>query len=107
LGQHLDLHILKVDSTGWYVGLPVGIGEYDGLKQILVYPNPAHDQVCFEPGLYRNMELQLYDQQGNLLLVKSLQSNQTIDISGFPPGVYIYVIQNPEGFFEKGKLIKQ
>jgi len=103
-----DIHILKIDSTGWYEGLPpVGTDEYSGMKQILVYPNPAKDQVHFEPGLYTDLELQLFDQTGNLLLTKPLQSHQTVDVSGFKAGVYIYVIQNKNGFLEKGKLVKE
>lgn len=107
LGQNLDLHLLKVDSAGWYEGLPVATGEYDKLKQILVYPNPTKDFVHFEPGIYRNLVLQLFDQKGNLLINMLLQSCQTIDLSGFTPGVYLYVIKNQEGFLEKGKLIRQ
>ena len=103
-----DIHILKIDSTGWYEGLPpVGTDEYDGMKQILVYPNPAHDVVHFEPGLYTDLELQIFNQAGNLLLAKTLHSHQTVDVSGFKAGIYIYVIQNKEGFLEKGKMIKE
>jgi hypothetical protein len=103
-----DIHILKIDSTGWYEGLPpVGTNEYDGMKQILVYPNPTHDVVHFEPGLYHDLELQIFNQIGNLLLKKPLHSHQTVDVSGFKAGVYIYVIQNKTGFLEKGKLVKE
>lgn len=102
-----DIHILKIDSTGWYEGLPTGTGEYGQPKQILVYPNPAHDLVHFEPGLYRNLELKLFDQNGHLLLTRPLHSHQTINLSGYPKGLYIYVVQSPTGFLEKGKLIKQ
>jgi len=108
LGQNLDLHILKIDSTGWYEGLqPVGMDEYSEMKQILVYPNPAHDEVHFEPGLYNDLELQIFDQTGNLLLSESLHSRKTVDVSAFSPGIYIYVIQNKTGFMEKGKLVRE
>jgi len=103
-----DIHILKIDSTGWYEGLPpVGTDEFSGMKQILVYPNPARDVVHFEPGLYHDLELQIFDQTGDLLLSKSLHSHQTVDVSDFKPGVYIYIIQNKNGFLEKGKLVKE
>jgi hypothetical protein len=103
-----DIHILKIDSTGWYEGLPpVGTDEYSGMKQILVYPNPALDVVHFEPGLYNDLELQIFDQAGNQVLTKPLHSHQTVDVSDFETGVYIYVIQNKNGFLEKGKLVKE
>jgi hypothetical protein len=102
-----DIHILKIDSTGWYEGLPVGTDEYSGMKQILVYPNPAKDQVHFEPGLYTDLELQIFNQTGILLLAKPLHSHRTVDVSGYETGIYIYVIQNKNGFLEKGKLVKE
>lgn len=103
-----DVHILKIDSTGWYEGLPpVGIGEFDQQKQILAYPNPTRDWVHFEPGLYTNLQLTLYDQNGRELLSRPISSDTHINLSEFRAGVYIYVIQNQKGFLEKGKLIKE
>jgi hypothetical protein len=107
LGTNLDLHILKIDSTGWYEGLPVGTGEFDQQKQILAYPNPTRDWVHFEPGLYNDLQLTLYNQNSREIHTQALPSHTSIDLSGYPAGVYIYVIQNQKGFLEKGKLIKE
>ncbi len=102
-----DLHILKVDSTGWYEGMTTGNTEYDLPKQILVYPNPAKDKVSFVTGLYSNLELKIYNLQGSCVIKRHLPHTQTIDLSGLPPGTYIYLITGKDGFKEKGKLIKQ
>ena len=102
-----NIHILKIDSTGWYEGLPTGTGEYDQQKQILVYPNPAHDIVHFVPGLYSDLQLTIYNQTGKLLITRTMPSHTSIDISGYTTGVYIYLIKNNKGFIEKGKIIKE
>ncbi len=103
-----DIHILKIDSTGWYEGLPpVGTGEFEQQKQILAYPNPTRDWVHFEPGLYNDLQLTLYDQNGRELLSRPISSGTSINLSEFPAGVYIYVIQNQKGFLEKGKVVKE
>ncbi len=102
-----DIHILKIDSTGWYEGLPTGTGQYDQQKQILVYPNPAHDIVHLVPGLYSDLQLTIYNQSGKLLITRAMPSHTSIDISDYIAGVYIYVIKNNKGFIEKGKIIKE
>ena len=100
-----DLHILKVDSTGWYDGLTTVETEQDMPKQILVYPNPATDKVNFVTGLYNNLELKIYNLQGNEVLSQHLPFTQTVDIGFLNSGLYIYIITGENGFFEKGKLL--
>jgi len=102
-----DLHILKVDSTGWYDGMTTGETQYDQPKQILVYPNPVKDKVTFVTGLYNNLELSIYNLQGKPVLKQKLPYTQTIDISALPKGLYVYIITGKNGFIEKGKLLKE
>ncbi|MCD4746101.1 MAG: hypothetical protein K8R58_07365, partial [Bacteroidales bacterium] len=45
--EQRDVHILKIDSTGWYNGINTGITPYETPKQILVYPNPVKNEVKF------------------------------------------------------------
>ena len=102
-----DVHILKVDSTGWYEGLQTGITEYDKPKQILVYPNPVKDKVIFVLGLYDNLNLSIYNSNGQCVIREKLLHSQTINMSHLPNGLYVYIIIGKDGFFEKGRLIKQ
>ncbi len=102
-----DVHILKVDSTGWYEGLQTGITEYDKPKQILVYPNPVKDKVTFVLGLYDNLNLSIYNSNGQCVIRQKLPHSQTINMSHLPKGLYVYIIIGKDGFFEKGRLIKQ
>lgn len=101
-----DIHILKVDSTGWYDGL-VNVGDDGRPLQILVYPNPVRDRVHFESGLYNDLHLQLFDINGKLMAEHPLHDCLTLDMSGYKPGVYVYVISSEKGFLEKGKLVKE
>jgi len=102
-----DVHILKVDSTGWYEGMPVGISEQFSFNQVLVYPNPVNDKVHFVLGLYNNLELNIYNVSGELVHNMFLENSKTLDLSFLQSGVYIYNLKGENGFFEKGKIIKQ
>ncbi len=106
LPSQIDLHILKIDSTGWYTGLPVGIDEFNLMKQVLVYPNPVRNEVYFELGLYSNINIQIYNIYGECVFAKFIQGSQKIDMSNFLSGMYIYVLTGRNGFVEKGKLLK-
>lgn len=103
-----DLHILKIDSLGYYTPLTGTEEEFEQMnKQILVYPNPAKDKVNFVFGLYQNLEINLFNLQGELILSEIYKSAAKIDISHLPTGTYIYKIAGKNGFFEEGKLVKQ
>ena len=102
-----DVHILKVDSTGWYQGLTTGLPEQTKENQILVYPNPASDYVHFAFGYYSNLQIAIYSSQGQQVFTGQFAKKATIDISLLPAGIYTYTINNDNGFFERGKIIKQ
>jgi|WetSurMetagenome_2_1015567.scaffolds.fasta_scaffold88959_2 hypothetical protein len=101
-----DVHILKIDSTGYYDPLTGTDEERTQMnKQILVYPNPADNEVNFVLGLYSNLQLSIYNSTGERKLLQSLPSSQTIDVSGLPAGIYVYLLTGQNGFKESGKLI--
>ena len=102
-----DIHILKVDSTGWYKGLTTGTTEFGKPKQILVYPNPIKNQVNFVLGHYTNLELFIYNSNGTLVKSETLENSEILDLSFLPTGLYVYILKNKKGFVEKGKLIKE
>jgi len=103
-----DVHILKIDSTGYYDPLTGTEEELAQMnKQILVYPNPATNEVNFVLGLYSNLQLFIYNSTGERVLFQLLQHSQTIDISTLPPGIYVYLLTGKNGFSETGKIIKE
>jgi hypothetical protein len=102
-----DVHILKIDSTGYYDPLTSTDEEFTQMnKQILVTPNPADNEVNFVLGLYSNLQLSIYNSTGERKLLQSLSSSQTIDVSGLPAGIYVYLLTGKNGFKESGKIIK-
>jgi hypothetical protein len=103
-----DLHILKIDSTGWYDSI-TGTGEdlVQHNKQILVYPNPAGHEVNFVLGLYSDLQLHVVNSSGRYVHSQQLKSSQSVDISHLSSGVYFYIITGYNGFKESGKIIKK
>lgn len=103
-----DIHILKVDSNGYYSGM-VNVDEISGKPlQLLVYPNPATSFVNIASGLYTDLEFLLYDLNGKLLLREQLNaSEQSISIEHLPAGMYIYRIIQGEKLLESSRLVVQ
>ncbi len=69
--------------------------------KITVYPNPTEGMLTIElkdiPGKWH---LTMYDQMGKLLMTHaSGNQTETIDFSGFPPGVYMVQIATSEGSY--------
>ncbi len=103
-----DVHILKIDSLGYYTPLTGTPEEFEQMgKQILVYPNPVENEVNFVFGLYKDLEINIFDLTGKRVYSKAFAHSAKIDISHFKPGVYPYTISNGNGFYEEGKLIKK
>lgn len=103
-----DVHILKIDSTGYYDPMTGTDEEFDQIqKQILVYPNPVYSEVTFVTGLYSNLDLSIYNSTGARIMSVPLLSTQTFDLSVFSPGIYFYIISGRKGFSESGKIIKR
>jgi hypothetical protein len=103
-----DVHILKIDSTGYYDPITSTPEEKEQMnKQILVYPNPAEKEVNFVLGLYSNLQLFVYNSIGELKLTELLPASKTIDISSLPGGVYLYLLNGKNGFKETGKILKK
>jgi hypothetical protein len=101
-----DVHILKIDSTGYYDPITGTDEELDQMnKQILIYPNPADNEVNFILGLYSDIQLSIYNSTGERNLFQPLQHSQTIDVSTLPAGIYIYLITGKNGFMETGKIV--
>lgn len=103
-----DLHILKIDSTGYYTPLTGTEEEFEQMeKQILVYPNPVENKVNFIFGLYNDLEINIFDLFGNKEFYNVFKHSAIIDLSHLKPGIYPYTISGRNGFYEQGKLVKK
>ncbi len=103
-----DLHILKIDSTGYYTPLTGTEEEFEQMeKQILVYPNPVENKVNFVFGLYKNLEINIFDLSGKKVFSDTFIHSANINLSHLNAGIYPYTISGKNGFYEEGKLVKK
>ena len=103
-----DLHILKIDSTGYYTPLTGTAKELEQMqKQILVYPNPVENDVNFVFGLYKNLEINIFDLSGKKIYSNTFIHSANINIAYLKSGIYTYTVSSKNGFFEEGKIIKK
>ena len=82
-------------SSGTYDGFRRFITEAElatndnQIQSLMVYPNPANEQVTIESPVSTLERISVYSITGVLLLEKEVSANQvTIDISGFTTGTY-------------------
>lgn len=114
------LFYVKYDSTGCdstvaYCLNPVAVEELQGLSfdsnrgvKLKVWPNPARDEIYFDNiGSQIVESVSIFNTLGELMLkTSSFQTNKSLDISSFCPGLYTYRLQIKEGFYS-GKFLKE
>ncbi len=102
-----NIVLIKTDKYG---NVATGVNENITIndKQILVYPNPASDQINFETGLYKDIDIKIYDINGQMQTESVLKQGQNnIDLRKFANGIYFYKIWDKERFVEDGKFVKE
>jgi len=86
------------------------IPEYPSESKISIYPNPADDELTITLPTYsavNHTTLELFDIYGNLLKNVTVTGNTTtVDISGYPAGVYVVRFMNNEGVVAK-RIVKR
>ena len=82
----------------------VGISEKPNVSNIIIYPNPASDEL-FIDGFTKNVIISIFDISGKLLRKEQLKTKQ-IDISGFSKGMYFIKFTTEEGSFVR-KFVKE
>lgn len=89
-------------------GFPVGIREDQEDGGLRVFPNPANQKIrVFCPG-HSNGRLRIFDLQGRLCTEKMPVDSgpATVDISAFPPGLYIIEIRNSQSVSKSRFVIR-
>ncbi len=72
-----------------------------------LYPNPANQYIRIEfreEVQYENIRLAIIDSQGRTLL-ETTEPLREIDLSGFAPGLYFFVVHNRQSMFAAKKFI--
>ena len=102
-----DIFFLKLDKNGNIIGSQ-GINEIITQSEILVYPNPASEIINFDIGMFKDFQLLIYNQLGQVVLEDKLtQGNNTINISNLKKGIYFYKLQNTNEKTISGKFVKE
>jgi hypothetical protein len=79
--------------------------------EVKVYPNPANDKVKFEFGNIQNLQqaqLRCYDVFGSLLHSEAVvpgQKDVVLDITTWPPGMYVAVVYSNGGVVGRCKFV--
>ncbi len=86
------------------------VPEYPNESEISIYPNPANDNLTIIIPTYsavNHTTLELFDIYGNLLKNVTVTGNTTtVDISGYPAGVYVVRFMDSTGVVAK-RIIKR
>ena len=111
-GYIQDSYILKVDSMGCLVsGCEVGIQEFEAYNDLILYPNPAHDQFILETGIYFNQpaSIVIFDAQGRLVMTDSWpagEKRKQVAVENLENGLYLVVVETNEGRVMIKRILK-
>ncbi len=111
-GYIQDSYILKVDSMGCLVsGCEVGIQEFEAYNDLILYPNPAHDQFILETGTYFNQpaSIVIFDAQGRLVMTESWpagEKRKQMSVENLENGVYLVVVETTAGRVMIKRILK-
>lgn len=88
----------------------LNIDDVNFKENILIYPNPVKDILNIRANHnLNNVQIRVFDNMGNVVYlnkVKSLNSNESINLNHLPTGVYMMYINSDQGTVTK-KIIKK
>lgn len=99
--------VMKVDKDG--IQQYLGVIENLEIKEVKVscYPNPATNEIRFNLGTQKQVQINIYDVTGKQILFKKEYYNyETLSVAELPSGFYFYKVISEE-IKAKGKFIKQ
>lgn len=101
----LNLAMKTTRKNGWYIvgnttinNTNTALKEFDSqVEELKLSPNPANSQLKIK-GITSAYDMQISDMQGNILVpAKSYDSEQILDVSSLPNGVYIVSVKRKNG----------
>ncbi len=98
----------KKGSSTWGVPLVIsGINQPIAESNISVLPNPTTDKITIS-NLTDNCTFELLDLKGSVMLRTTITSSEnTLNISNFDKGLYLYRISSNGALLKAGKIVKQ
>lgn len=112
-GVGFPLVSIKLDSlsnvkqTQWLLALPsVGINEYTNATSVIVYPNPAQNEITFALETSKVASIQVFDVAGRMIDTYTVSGAiASINTSAFANGIYSYaLIGNDKAILNRGKF---
>lgn len=91
------------DTSACYVISTAGLKEGGAKQEIIIYPNPAHQEITIH-GDADIKSVRILDVQGKQVLTAA---NNKVDISTLTPGVYLVEILLTNNSSEKRKIVKE
>lgn len=83
--------VLVYDSLG-----NVGTQSMSDDQELLIYPNPASDQLHLSFSSTEKIEIHMINLYGEVIFEETMDINTPVDISSLPPGIYLMRIQHED-----------
>jgi hypothetical protein len=99
-----------VAKFGELPALPTTVQRSNIPENIVVYPNPAKNNIYINYDNIINCQILITDITGRELICKKIddhQNNATIDVHSLSPGLYLYKISGNGYLIKTGKIIKE
>lgn len=93
-----------VDMGAYEFDATMGLQPFETTQGISMYPNPAHDRINIDAGLAQLQQVKIYSLLGKELLTTT---NDQIDTSALPNGMYLVQVWLSDGKTHTGKLVKK
>lgn len=89
------------------IKINTGIDKWNEVGKYSVYPNPASDKLYITGNSETIRKVTFYNLAGlSVMHVGELKPDGSIDVSSFPKGVYIILIENKNGSISSARMIK-
>ena len=102
----LDSSTLYVDDVTMTYHAPFvnAVKNVNAANAASVYPNPAAAMLYVEGDNIGGANLQVYSVSGQVVMTKTLNKKNAIDITTLPEGLYVYTITNSDNTVQRGKI---
>lgn len=101
---------ILVDTSYFVAAAAVGATEAaDAYPVLELYPNPVSNKVYWrlpEEEAVQDVNIQVFDAQGRLVLQRALPARQPLDVQGLTPGMYALKVMMGERVYA-GRFVKQ
>ncbi|HLP95845.1 MAG TPA: T9SS type A sorting domain-containing protein [Saprospiraceae bacterium] len=95
-----DFWIVKLASETSSTQTPAAI-------PLNLYPNPATQWITLSlPIIEQNMQVSITDEQGRVLQIRSIRTDEKLDIAALPKGIYWVSALSKSGQLYSGKFVK-